>query len=183
MFWAFGEAASSAFNAGALQWSIAMLTEYQDILRGISIGIGFSLIVTYWPLLKLKIRRSFKWIGLFVGVAWKSRPGYRRLTWGGGIKLLSGVQSKIFDTVPFDVSTTRFEREDNPTRVYLEVISPGKIRASRRAQVGVDDVLIAKFELWGRPLFWASIRKAWKSDIVGLREWVAGWKETNGSKF
>lgn len=171
LFWAFGEAASSAFNAGALQWSIAMLTEYQDILRGISIGIGFSLLVTYWPLLRFKARRSAKWAVLFLRAAWRSRPGHRLLTWGGGAKLLPGVQHKIFDTVPFDISTAEIRNQSNPSAVYLEVIASGKIRAIRLHKES-EDVLITRYQLWGRPLFWASIRRAWKMDSVGLREWV-----------
>lgn len=174
--WQFGKLLDAAERGegplyALFSWGLEMLIPNQDIFTGISIGIGFSLLVTYWPLLRFKARRSAKWAALFLGAAWRSRPGHRLLTWGGGAKLLPGVQHKIFDTVPFDISTAEIRNQSNPSAVYLEVIASGKIRAIRLNKES-EDVLITRYQLWGRPLFWASIRRAWKMDSVGLREWV-----------
>lgn len=142
----------------------------QDVLLGIFIGLGIALLTLYWSFLRLKVRRAIKWTALFLRATWLSHPGYRRLVWGGGIKLLPGIESKIFDTVPFDITTARFENKTNEA-VRLEVLRPGVIRASRIAGDN-EEPAIVKYELWGRPLFWPGIKKAWKTDRIGLREWV-----------
>lgn len=161
----------SGYYASVVAWGHTMLTANQDVLLGVGIGLGIALAVIYWPLVKVKARRSLKWTALFFRAAWRSRPGYRRLTWGGGVKLLSGVRTKTFDTVPFDMSNAQIRNQSNPAAVHLEIIASGRLRASRQNDDEVQ-VLIARYELWGRPLFWATIKKAWKSDIVGLIEWM-----------
>lgn len=180
--WMFGHTLDALWDSlGIAAWGGAMLTAYQDVLLGIGIGLSIAVLIVQWPLIKVKATRTIRWAWLFLQIAWKSRPGHRRIAWGGGIKLLPGVRNRTFDTLPFDTATAEIRNQSNPAAVYVEVLSSGRIRAIR-LQGADDGVLITRYELWGRPLFWASIKRAWKSDIVGLREWVAGWKETNGSK-
>jgi hypothetical protein len=167
--WMFGHTLDALWDSlGIAAWGGTMLTAYQDVLLGIGIGLSIAVLIVQWPLIKVKVRRGVKWTWLFLQIAWKSRPGYRRLTLRSQMKLLRGVQSGEFHTVLFDTSTARFENKSNEM-VRLEVARPGVIRVSR-VLGNNEDVSRVEFELWGRALFWASIKKAWASDQVVLNE-------------
>lgn|GEM_PF-7052029 len=153
---------------------LATLTEYQDILTGITIGIGFSLAVTYWPLLKAKLRRVMRWMSLFTHMFRMSLSGDVRLV-SGGTTIPAG---EISSSLPLD-ATIRPEK----ARVVYENNCPAKIRIvgshiyfSRRDK-DTSNKLTVDYEIWGRYSFFGAMKKYWRMGYFDLLEDVERWHQ------
>jgi len=148
----------------AVRWVVQKAAPYRQFVIGLAIGLLIGPTIRRWGAFWERCRYWLEWCFALLSLIWDCRPGIRRVA-NGFARIFAHERSKIVQSSsPMHLDTVRLEWTPKH-KVYIRYDRQDEIMIFREDTESKEELLII-YEVWGRKMFWATLRKWREMDAV-----------------